>query len=91
MKKKPESVKEFLERGGVITKVAAQAYTPEITVMKPTTPAPVVDLGMGQLLYSDFKKKKMKKRRSSVLKVKNVDPSLLPAGLLQKLSGKVEF
>ena len=88
---KRETIQEYINRGGTIKTVAPQKIEEEKHTIKPNQQAPMVDLGTGQLLYSEFKPKKARKKKVGPVKIKNVNMAHVPNSLLEKLKDRVKF
>jgi len=84
-------LKDFLANGGVIKKIPAQEIPQDTLTVHSSVPAQIHDLGQGELLFSEFKPKKIKKKPEGPVKVKNVNMENLPPELVAKLQGRVKF
>ena len=86
-----KQLEEFLANGGVIIKVPRQEVPETPMIVHSNIPAQIHELGQGELLFSEFKPKKIKKKPEGPVKVKNVNVESLPPELVAKLQGKVKF
>ena len=92
MKVKRESVEDYLARGGSITRLPPQEVPDNVYVIPVASAPPTHDLGTGELLFSEFKSKKAKRKKSDgPVKLKNIDVNSLPPELVAKLGNKVTF
>jgi len=82
MKSKTESIKEFLERGGTITKVPAKELTPKEYTHHPSAqgPAVIFTLEEADLFYGEPKKASKAKAKPRA----RIDLSALPEALRTK-------
>lgn len=80
--KKTESIKEFLERGGSITKVPAKVLTPKDYTHHPSAQGPAVILTLedADLFYGEAKKSNKTKAKPRA----RIDLSALPEALRAK-------
>ena len=86
-----KQLEEFLANGGKIIRLPKQEIPETPMIVQSNIPAQIHELGQGELLFSEFKPKKIKKKPEGPVKVKNVDTSVLPPELVAKLQGKVKF
>ncbi len=86
-----KAMQEFLAKGGKIQKVPAVPTPDEAIPVKTSSQVDLLDLGTGQLLYSEFKPKKAKKKKDGPVVIKNVKMDTLPPELVEKLKGKIKF
>jgi hypothetical protein len=84
-------LQEFLANGGKIQQIPAQEIPETLMTVHSSIPAQIHELGQGELLFSEFKPKKIKKKPEGPVKVKNVNMENLPPELVAKLQGRVKF